>query len=209
MKYKVKEVAALGGVTVRTLHHYDEIGLLKPESNSPAGYRLYSDQNLQTLQQILFFREIGFDLLEIKHILDRPDFNRKRALESHRELLTAKKQRLQDMINTVDKTLNELKGGAQMEKEDWFEGFDMSPIEEHKKKYAAEARQKYGDATMDAVEKRTNKYTKEDWAEIMAKNDSINAKIVARMDQGPTDRISLIITTTVRWRSSAALEACM
>lgn len=91
MPYKVKEVADLVGISVRTLHHYDEIGLLKPESISPAGYRLYTDRDLERLQQILFFKELDFNLQEIKKILDNPNFHRELALELHKELLIEKK----------------------------------------------------------------------------------------------------------------------
>lgn len=125
MPYKVKEVADLAGVSVRTLHHYDEIGLLTPESVTTAGYRLYSERELERLQQILFFKEIGFPLQEIKTILDSPGFDRERALIAHRELLIEKKKRLEDLINTVDKTIDAVKGGIVMDKKDMFEGFDM------------------------------------------------------------------------------------
>src|SRR4051794_6613571 len=111
MPYKVKEVADLVGVSVRTLHQYDEIGLLVPESVNQAGYRLYTERELERLQQILFFREIGFSLHEIKEILDRPEFDRKRALEAHKELLLEKKKRLEDIIFTVDKTIQSIEGG--------------------------------------------------------------------------------------------------
>jgi DNA-binding transcriptional MerR regulator len=187
MTYKVKEVADWVGVSVRTLHHYDEIGLLQPESVNHAGYRLYTDRELERLQQILFFRELGFSLQEIKAFLDSPDFDRKRALESHKTLLLQKKKRLNDIINTVNQTLQSLEGGNEMSKQEMFEGFDMTPIEEHKKQYSAEARLKYGDNVMDESEKKTNAYSKEDWAKIFAKTEAIYAKIIASMDNGPAD----------------------
>ncbi len=93
MHYKIKEVADMAGISVRMLHHYDKIGLLDPESVSAAGYRLYSDENLDRLQQILFFKELNFPLQEIKIILDSPNFNKKEALETHRQLLLEKKLR--------------------------------------------------------------------------------------------------------------------
>ncbi len=89
---KVKEVADLTGVSVRTLHHYDEIGLLVPDDVTEAGYRVYSDENLTTLQQILFFREVGFPLKKIKELLDSPSFNRLEAFELQRDMLVAKRQ---------------------------------------------------------------------------------------------------------------------
>ncbi|WP_199616659.1 MerR family transcriptional regulator [Paenibacillus alkalitolerans] len=187
MPYKVKEVAELVGVSIRTLHHYDEIGLLAPESVNQAGYRQYTDRELERLQQILFFREIGFSLQEVKTILDDPDFDRKRALQTHKQLLIEKKKRLEEIIETVDKTILAVEGGIAMTGKDMFGGFDMTPIEEHKKKYSAEARQLYGDAVMDAVERRTDNYSKADWANIMAETERINAKIIAAMDNGPDD----------------------
>jgi DNA-binding transcriptional MerR regulator len=187
MPYKVKEVAEWAGVSVRTLHHYDQIGLLKPESVTPAGYRLYTDANLERLQQILFLKEIGFPLREIKNILDNPQFDRKRALLSHKELLLEKKQRLEEIIRTVDKTILSLEGEVQMDIKEMFAGFDMTEIEKHKEKYADEARQLYGREIVEATEKRTSGYTKDDWAAIMGKWEEIYHKIIAAMDNGPAD----------------------
>ncbi|WP_442601843.1 MerR family transcriptional regulator [Paenibacillus sp. KN14-4R] len=187
MTYKVKEVADIAGVSVRTLHHYDEIDLLTPQSVNQAGYRLYTEHELKRLQHILFFKEIGFSLEEIKRILDSPEFDQKQALLTHKELLEQKKKRLEDIIQTVNNTIEALEGGSQMSKQEMFEGFDMSAIEEHKNKYEAEAREKYGDSTMDAVNKRTNAYSKGDWSHIMGENERIYAKVIAGMDNGPDD----------------------
>lgn len=188
MAFKVKEVADLVGVSVRTLHHYHQIGLLTPESLSPAGYRLYTDRNLEKLQQILFFKEIGFDLHEIKKILDSPGFNRRHALYTHRELLLKKKNRLEEIIRTVEKTISAMEGEMIMDQKEMFSGFDMSEIEEHQAQYAEETKQKYGnsDAYQESL-KKTTKYTKEDWAKIMGDASRIYQKIAALMDKGPAD----------------------
>src|SRR5690554_1303147 len=98
MAMKVKEVADLVGISVRTLHHYDEIGLLKPEKTTEAGYRLYSDDNLETLQQILFFRELDFPLKKIKEIIQSPSFDRLEALKLHRKMLLDKQNQLNCMV---------------------------------------------------------------------------------------------------------------
>src|SRR5690349_17183383 len=108
MAHTVKAVADLAGITVRTLHHYDEIGLLRPASVSAAGYRLYSDADLERLQHILFFRELGFGLQEIRAILESPDFDPREALRSHRQLLVEQQRRLKRIIRSVDRALSAL-----------------------------------------------------------------------------------------------------
>lgn len=188
MNYKIKEVANMVGVSVRTLHHYDQIGLLKPESVTTAGYRLYSDHDLERLQQILFFKELGFSLQEIKQILDNPGFDRNQALKAQKELLIKKKERLEKIIVSVEKTIASIEGGTQMPKKEMFEAFDMSEIERHQQKYAEETRQKYGHTeAYKESQRRTSGYTKDDWAAIMAKQDEIRKRIIALMDKGPAD----------------------
>ncbi|SDX45195.1 MerR family transcriptional regulator [Paenibacillus sp. PDC88] len=187
MLYKVKEVAKFTGVTIRTLHHYDEIGLVKPDEVTESGHRLYSDDNLKRLQQVLFFREIGFSLQEIGPILDRPDFDRRGALAAHKELLLEQKRRLEELIDTVDRTLEEENGGMTMSKEEMFNGFDMKSIEEHKAKYSQEAKEKYGAEMVTQTERRTDAYTEQDWARIHARNKEINDKIEGAMDLGPAN----------------------
>ena len=134
---KIGEVAKLTGVTVRTLHYYDEIGLLRPGSTTEAGYRVYSDADLATLQQILFFRELDFPLEDIRCILQNPQYDRADALRRQRTLLLQKRARLDGLISLVDKTL---KGETDMS----FTQFDNTEIENTKKQYAAEAKARWG-----------------------------------------------------------------
>lgn len=108
----VKEVSEITGISVRTLHYYDEIGLLKPTEKSGAGYRLYDDKALETLQQILFFREFDIPLKEIKNVMDHPAFDRNQILRMQREMLVAKKARLERLIASIDDIL---KGGNRMD----------------------------------------------------------------------------------------------
>jgi MerR family transcriptional regulator, multidrug-efflux activator len=183
MSYTVKVVAGISGVSIRTLHHYDEIGLLKPDHLSPSGYRLYTDSDLERLQQILFFKELGFNLREIKKIMDSPGFDKKEALLSHQRLLTEKKQRLEELIGSVEKTITAMERGIEMEKKEMFKAFDESKIEEYKK----EIREKYSKETVDECEKKTAGYTKADWDSIKAESDGINRQIAALMEQSPSD----------------------
>lgn len=151
---KVKEVAELVGVSVRTLHHYNEIGLLIPEKTTEAGYRVYSDENLEKLQQILFFKELGFPLKKIKEIIDSPSFKRQEALELQHKMLLEKKSHLEKMIKTMEKTIQYSKGEIQMSNREKFEGFDFShnPYEE-------EARKRWGDKAVDEANKKSENMT--------------------------------------------------
>lgn len=187
MKYQVKQVADIAGVSIRTLHHYDDIQLLNPSALTEAGYRLYSDADLERLQQILFFREIGFRLDDIKEMLDHPNFDRRAALQSQKDMLMKKKQRMEEMIQTIDRTLRSIEGEEHMNKRDLFAGLSMKDIEEHQQTYADEVRKLYGREIADESEERTSAYSAGDWRGIMAEFDSIYRRIAARMIHGPDD----------------------
>jgi DNA-binding transcriptional MerR regulator len=126
MAYTVKEVVAMSGVSVRTLHFYDEIGLLKPAFHGANGYRFYREEELLRLQQILFYRELGFELKQIKEVLDRPDFEKIAALESHRKVLQEELTRTRTLVETIDKTIEHLKGEKTMKSEELFAGFHVA-----------------------------------------------------------------------------------
>jgi len=188
MRYKIKEVANLAGVSVRTLHHYDQIGLLKPDSVNEAGYRHYSRQNLERLQQILFFKELGFDLRAIKQILDSPGFDRLQALEAHRKALQEKKKRLEALIGSVEKTIESIKGGIEMPDKELFSSFNMEEIKKHQQQYAEEAKQKYGHSeAYRESQARVARYDETRWAEIMARSDVIYRTLAGLMDRDPAD----------------------
>ncbi|MFD6210018.1 MerR family transcriptional regulator [Peribacillus sp. NPDC060253] len=144
MAMRVKELADLVGISVRTLHYYDEIGLLSPEETSDFGYRLYSNDNLEMLQQILFFRELDMPLKEIKHIISSSSFDKQEALLQHQKMLLEKRNQLDKLINTVDKSLKHMKGEIQMTNKEKFEGFDFS-----QNPYEQEARKLWGDKAVD------------------------------------------------------------
>ena len=154
---KVGEVAKLTGITVRTLHYYDEIGLLKPSRVTDAGYRLYDNADLEILQQILFFRELDFPLSDIRKIMLNPNYDRAIALQNHREMLLQKRKHIDGLISLIDKTL---KGDSDMS----FRQFDTTEIKKARKEYADEAEQRWG--TSDAYaeyKKKTSNYDDPQW----------------------------------------------
>lgn len=154
---KVGEVAKLTGLTVRTLRYYDEIGLLKPSLVTESGYRIYSNADLELLQQILFFRELDFPLEEIRKIMENPSYDREEALRRHRQLLLQKRSHLDGLISLVENTL---KGAADMS----FKQFDVSEMEETRKKYAQEAKERWGTTNVYAeYEEKTADYTDPQW----------------------------------------------
>src|SRR5688572_26997178 len=130
MAYTVKQVAAMSGVSVRTLHFYDETGLLKPAYLGANGYRFYEEPQLLKLQQILFYRELGFGLKQIKDVLGRADFETVAALESHRTVLEKNVARTHRLIETIDQTIQHLKGTARMKTDDMFAGFSVAAGED-------------------------------------------------------------------------------
>jgi DNA-binding transcriptional MerR regulator len=126
MAYTVKKVAAMSGVSVRTLHFYDEMALLKPAYAKANGYRIYEEPQLLKLQQILFYRELGFELKRIKEILGQAKFEKVAALKSHRTVLEKNLTRTRTLIETIDKTIKHLKGKQKMKSEEMFAGFSVA-----------------------------------------------------------------------------------
>lgn len=153
---RVKEISDLTGVSVRTLHHYDNIGLLVPDDLTEAGYRLYSEDNLATLQQILFFRELGFSLGRVKELLDSPAFDRQEALEIQRNMLVAKRKQLDAVIETIERTIQHGNGDYTMTKEEKFKGFDFG-----KNLFEQEARERWGDEAVDKSNENVGQFVQE------------------------------------------------
>ena len=137
-KYSVKELADLANISVRSLHYYDQVGILKPQVNPKNKYRSYGDEDLERLQQILFLKELDFKIAEIKSILDSKEFDRLGALKGQKELVKKKIQRQERIIETIEKTIKDIEGGASMKKEDLFKGLDYEEINAHKEKYKKE-----------------------------------------------------------------------
>ncbi|WP_459480123.1 MerR family transcriptional regulator [Clostridium saccharoperbutylacetonicum] len=176
---KINEVAKLTGITTRTLHYYDEIGLLKPSQITAAGYRLYDENSLSELQQILFFRELNFPLNEIKEIMTNSEYDKTEALKKHKELLLKKRERIDKLITLVDNTI---KGDGEMS----FKEFDMTEIESAKKKYAKEVKERFGNTEAYAEsEEKTKNYGKEQWQEIDAESKKLLKAFADNMDKNP------------------------
>lgn len=188
MPYTIKQAADMAGVSVRTLHHYDQFGLLNPAETTMTGYRLYGEKEMEKLQQILFFRELDFPLAQIKAILERPDFDREAALHSHRSMLLARRERLDALIENIDKTLGASKGGMEMGSEERFTGFGKRLIEENEAKYGQEIREKYGEEAVQKSYEKVGKYTKEEWEGIQAEADGIYRSIAGMMALPSEDR---------------------
>lgn len=181
MSYSVGQVAGFAGVTVRALHHYDEIGLLAPSERTPAGHRRYSDADLDRLQQILFYRELGFPLDEVSALLDDPDADPVEHLRLQHELLEARIGKLREMAAAVEQAMEARKMGIRLTPEEKFEVFgDHDPDD-----YAEEVRERWGDTEAYAEsQRRVATYTKEDWLRIQAEVDDWNRRIVEAMDSG-------------------------
>lgn len=157
MDYSVKQLADLAGVSRRTLHYYDEIGLLRPTSVGSNGYRSYGEQALLRLQQVLFYRELGLELEAIRQILDRPGFDVTRALQEHRRSLGQRIQRLEGLISTIDRTLRYMSRETTMGVDELFKGFD----EETQTRYELEAAQRWGEDIVKESRRRWGSYSEE------------------------------------------------
>ena len=165
MEYTVKQLGDLAGVSGRTLRYYDQIDLLKPAWVSGAGYRMYGPAEVQSLQYILFYRELGVDLQTIKALLDAPHFDEKQALLQHREHLLEKRRQLDLLLQNVDQTLAALEGGIPMQDKDRFRGFKEKLIKENEEKYGQEARERWGDKAVDASNAKLMNLSEKEYAE--------------------------------------------
>lgn len=174
----------MAGVTVRTLHHYDEIGLLKPSSVGGNGYRYYKEEALYCLQQILFYRELDMPLNDIKKIMGRRDFDVLSALQMHKSALQAEVQRMNRLIQTVDKTINHLKGKKKMNPKGLFEGFS----EEEQEQYAEEAAQKWDAEAVRVSNKKWKAYSDDEKKRILAEGKALYTDLAAVMPKGAASK---------------------
>jgi MerR family transcriptional regulator, thiopeptide resistance regulator len=182
--YTVRQLADMAGVSVRTLHHYDQIGLLTPGARTPAGYRLYSSTEALRLQQILFFRELGFALEEIQRILDDPGFDQIQALRSHRSLLEEHAGRITKLLTNIDRTIQHLTEGTMpLTDQELYEGFSEAQI----KRYQKEAAERYDPKLVEESHQRLRRMSKPEWQALKAEGEAITRQLADLMDRPPQD----------------------
>lgn len=185
--YTVRQLARMAGVSVRTLHHYDHVGLLKPSARTDAGYRLYGEADLLRMQQILFYRELDFPLDVIRTFLDRPGFDQVEALREHRRMLSERAGRLDRLLHTIDRTISRLTGEDTMPltDEELYEGF--SPEERKQlKEYEAEVRERWG-ATAAESQRRVSQMSKAQWKAIQQEGGAVTRLMADYMGRPVSD----------------------
>ena len=195
--YTVGQLARMARVSVRTLHHYDQIGLLEPSARTAAGYRLYGEHELFRLQQILFFKELDLPLSEVHRILDDPGFDQVEALHDHRRSLEKRIKRLTRLLNTIDKTIHRLEEEPMtMTDEELYEGF----TEEQIARYKREAREMYDPALVEESERRVHKMSKAQWQAVKDEGDEVTRGLADLMDRDPGDReVQALIARHYAW----------
>lgn len=184
VEYTIGELGKLAGVSTRTLRHYDKIGLLKPARTSPSGYRLYGPAEVDRLQQILFYRELGFELERIKAIVSAPDFDGASALKEHLASLVAKRSQLDTLIANVEKSIEAVEGKRIMADQEKFEGFKRSLIEENEKRFGKEVRERYGDEAVERSNAKLMGMSKEEYERGEALAAQIHETLRAAMETG-------------------------
>lgn len=184
MEYTVQKLGRLAGISTRTLRYYDELGLLNPARVSSSGYRIYGGHEVDRLQQILFYRELGLPLETIREILSAPGFDPQAALRIHRENLVEKRLQLDTLIANVEKTIATTEGRMTMTDKEKFEGFKQKLVDDNEKTYGKEIREKYGDQEVDASNKKLMGMTPEDHAAFTRLSEELMATLAEAVEAG-------------------------
>lgn len=182
MEYTVQKLGLLAGVSTRTLRYYDEIGILKPARINSSGYRIYGPSEVDRLQQILFYRELGVTLEEIKEILASPGFDAISALREHKKNLLEKREHLDTLIANVDLTLAEKEGIKTMSDKQKFEGFKQKQIDDNERQYGEEIRAKYGEQQINKSYQKLKGMTEEEHARLEGLANEILQTLVKAME---------------------------
>ncbi len=173
MAYTAKTLAEVSKTSVRTLHWYDKIGLLKPAYIGANGYRYYEEEQILLLQQICFFKELGFALNDIQKMLTRDDFDKVKALKAHKQVLDQEIKRKKKLISTIDKTILHLRGEQTMSNEDLYYGFDSDRQKEYEQ-YIVKYQGMEAEKLLHESKKRTAKWDKVEWDSVKEEGDSIH-----------------------------------
>lgn len=184
MEYTVQKLGKLAGISTRTLRYYDEIGILKPARINSSGYRIYGNREVDLLQQILFYRELGFNLEDIKEIILSSDFEPTKALREHHERLLARRRQLDMLIANVEKTLASAEGSMFMSDKEKFEGFKDKLIKENEEKYGSEIRKKYGDEKVDNSNQKYKNMTNEQYEAFKKLENEVLETLQAAIKEG-------------------------
>jgi DNA-binding transcriptional MerR regulator len=184
VEYTVNKLAKLAGVSTRTLRYYDEIGLLVPARISSNGYRIYGRNEVDRLQQILFYRELDVPLDEIRRILSAEDFNGLSALQNHLAALKSRRKQLDLLIANVEKTIKAMKGEIVMNDKEKFEGFLKKMIDDNEQKYGKEIREKYGDETVAHSNAKLLNMSREQYAELERLTNELNETLKLAVESG-------------------------
>ncbi|MFC2105475.1 MerR family transcriptional regulator [Candidatus Bipolaricaulota bacterium] len=180
----MQQLSTLAGVSVRTLHYYDEIGLLSPAARTESRYRLYGEPELLRLQQVLLYRELEVPLAEIGRILDAPEYDLAGSLRSHRQALVQRMERTHALLVTIDKTLERItEDDMNMTDAGLYEGFPQETIDRYKR----EAREMFDPQLVEASEKRARKMSKAAWAALKAEGEAVNQALAGIIDRDPAD----------------------
>ena len=194
-KFSVNQLAKLAGVSVRTLHHYDEIGLLKPAIRTEAKYRYYNREDLFRLQQIMFYKELDIPLAQIGEILDSENFNIHDALVQHKKELQKRKKHVSELISTIDNTIKQLKNTT-MNYEDIYKGFTPEQAEAYEK----EAKERWGSDKVAESKQRVIKMTKSEWEKVQKESIDINIELAKLMHLSPQDeKVQALIKRHFNW----------
>jgi DNA-binding transcriptional MerR regulator len=184
LEYTVNKLAKLAGVSTRTLRYYDEIGLLKPARVSSNGYRVYGQKEIDRLQQIMLYRELGVSLEDIKNILDAKNFDGEKALQNHLAALHGRREQIDLLIKNVEKTIKAMRGEATMSDKEKFDGFGQKLVEENERRYGKEIREKYGDEAVERSNAKVSGMTKKQYEEAQKLSEELNDMLRVAVEMG-------------------------
>ncbi|HJF87791.1 MAG TPA: MerR family transcriptional regulator [Companilactobacillus farciminis] len=179
MKYTIKKLAEMTGITTRTLRYYDDINLLKPSEVNENNYRIYDEKNVNKLQQILFYRSLNFPLQEIKKIMDDPNFSRIDALKQQQRLLLQEQEKINTLLTNIDLTIKDYQGEIEMTDTEKFKAFKKTKISENEAKYGMEIRQKYGSKTIEQSNQKFSKLSEVEFQQMQSVEKTLIDDLVA------------------------------